>query len=499
MFEVVARVMAEGGVPYRDVWDIKPPGIFFVYALARALFGEGVFAVRLLEAAGFASLVAAFVLLSRRRLGSSLPGLFGGTLAVWGHVQLDFWHTAQAESFGAVLIAWAVLAADAAVERPLGPRAWLRCAAAGCLHGCAFVLKPFLGSGVLIGAALAVMARRRSGGAGIRTLGPAAAMIAGFAAPAAATALWFAWHGALSDLVETLFVFVPRYAAVDAGRASPLFFVLFAFQQGLVLFGNLTLPGILLLLAFAPAAPREREAVVHVGGVLVLLLLGVAAQGKFFAYHQGAALSLASLLAGWGLWKLWRIASHRRAAAAAFGMASLALLLLPTLGQLSAKDEPLIRRAALRLAALLRPASRVEIEDRLHSRNDMDAAQNRLAAEWLRQQTPPGSRVHVWGFEPVLYLMSDRMPASRYIQNQPQRVEWGRAEARARLMEDLRRTPPAAMVVVHGDVMPRVVGNDRDSASELEDFDELRALLESGYRLDLRTSRFSLYARSARP
>ena len=40
IYAVVARAMLDGGMPYRDAWDFKPPGIFLIYALARALFGE---------------------------------------------------------------------------------------------------------------------------------------------------------------------------------------------------------------------------------------------------------------------------------------------------------------------------------------------------------------------------------------------------------------------------------------------------------------------------
>src|SRR5262245_62210941 len=51
VFAVIAREMLEGKVLYRDAWDIKPPGIYCVYALSRALLGSSMHAIRLLEAA----------------------------------------------------------------------------------------------------------------------------------------------------------------------------------------------------------------------------------------------------------------------------------------------------------------------------------------------------------------------------------------------------------------------------------------------------------------
>ena len=40
-FQLVGKVWAEGGVPYRDIWDQKGPFIFFVNMLGWKLTGNG--------------------------------------------------------------------------------------------------------------------------------------------------------------------------------------------------------------------------------------------------------------------------------------------------------------------------------------------------------------------------------------------------------------------------------------------------------------------------
>src|SRR5690349_4238038 len=57
IYAVVADGLLHGKLPYRDLWDFKPPGIFFVYALAQALFGKSMLAPRLLEVLGLIGLV----------------------------------------------------------------------------------------------------------------------------------------------------------------------------------------------------------------------------------------------------------------------------------------------------------------------------------------------------------------------------------------------------------------------------------------------------------
>jgi hypothetical protein len=61
IYAVVGDGILHGKMPYRDVWDFKPPGIFLVYALAQGLFGRGMVSVRILEVAGMLGLVFGFM------------------------------------------------------------------------------------------------------------------------------------------------------------------------------------------------------------------------------------------------------------------------------------------------------------------------------------------------------------------------------------------------------------------------------------------------------
>lgn len=49
MFLVYSKEIADGAVLYRDVWDIKQPGIFIFYLLGGKFFGFSEFGVHLLE------------------------------------------------------------------------------------------------------------------------------------------------------------------------------------------------------------------------------------------------------------------------------------------------------------------------------------------------------------------------------------------------------------------------------------------------------------------
>jgi hypothetical protein len=157
-------------------------------------------------------------------------------------------------------------------------------------------------------------------------------------------------------------------------------------------------------------------------------------------------------------------------------------------------DETFWMRSKHRLAALVDPSKRNETNDALYSVADVSAGANRRVAEWLMAHTDANAPVFIWGFEPEIYDLSRRRPATRYLYDVPQRVTWAES-SRDRLMSDLERTPPAVIVVEHRDVFPAVTGNNLDSADSLSVFPRLASYLRQGYVLAERIEDFDLYVK----
>lgn len=476
IYAVVAEAVLRGGAPYRDAWDFKPPGIHFAFTLGRALFGAGMYGVRVIEAAALVSIVCAFVVLSRRHVGSARPGLLAGALALLVYVPLEFWDTAQPEGFGAAALAWALVAASRQLQRRADWADFSTWAAAAALYAVAALMKPPLGAGVLVSLAIVVQ-RRRASGAGVAA--PLLAFALGGMLPLLATAAWFQSRGALGELLEALFVFTPHYTGLgfEAQRLPAL--LLTAVRLWLYALSPYALLGFVPLLVLAPLGSREREGIVHVLGVVGLSLLGVALQAKFFDYHFAAALLLGALPAGWGWWKLWLRARHSPIGVAA--LASVAVALHMGWVPFTRDLDRFWARCAERVTAWREPERSQAIRDALYLTPDFESRSNRRTAEFLARHTPANASVYIWGFEPVIYDLAGRRPASRYVYNVPQRVPWASESARRELLLELEAAAPAAVVIGGGDALPWVTGNARDSREELANFPELRDWIERGY------------------
>jgi hypothetical protein len=289
-----------------------------------------------------------------------------------------------------------------------------------------------------------------------------------------------------------LLVFVPPYTALGwAGRSLPSLLA-DALARWLLDFGSLLTAG--LLLGAWPTRAR-RDGVGLIAGIVAVLLVGVALQAKFFPYHFGACWPLTALLAALGWWRLWQLAAAQGTGAVAALLVGV-VLLAPL--RTATKDFKTLwwLRAARRTWALAGGLRDQASLDALDSVADVDAAVNRRVALRLRGRLPPGAPLYVWGFEPVLYDLTDRPAASRFIYNVPQRVPWAQKATRAELMSELAAHPPGAIVVAHGDPLHMVTGNRLDSATVLErDFAELSALLRRDYAEPTRCDDMEIYFR----
>jgi hypothetical protein len=495
IYAMVGRAILSGKMPYRDAWDFKPPGIFLIYAASRWVFGGAQVGIRVAECLGLIGMVVAMVRLTERWWGERRIGLIAGAIAVLVHAQLDFWHTAQPESFGGMVTIFALLALGPGPwsrEAPApDPAAWRRWVASGALFGIAGLLKPPLaGGGAVVAFALAAGAyeERRSIAAALR---PVAAVALGGALPLVLCFAWFWVKGALGDLWQVLFVFTPHYTALSWEGETVPGMLYWGFTEWLVTYSSVTTVGVLLVLVFQPSKP-ERRGVLVLAWIIAVHLAGVAMQGKFFPYHYGATWPVTALVAGLGFFRLWERLLRLGVPGSLLFLLAFAL---SALGRSATKDVPgsFRERCALRIALFTRSPRDLGAIDRLASVADVNAAANRAVAEALRARVPEGRTVFIWGFEPVIYDLADRAPATRYLYDVPQRVAWAKASEREALMRDLAASRPAAIVVEHRDVFPMVTGDAIDSADNLEGFPKLRDLLAERYQLVESIEDFDVY------
>ncbi len=374
-YAYAARVWSEGGLPYRDVFNQKPPMIFAVYRLSAALSSSP-------AAPRFAAMLAvlltglALLLLTPKRW--SLPARLAAPLAYFVLSTTpvgDFGFAANTEVFAAAFTAWAVWAAARAT--------WRRAALSGLLAGAALMTKqtalwPVLAAGVL--------AIWRGG----RRWEPRAA--AAFAFGAAAVPifwlLYFEARGGLGSFWDCVVAGNMRYAAM-AGWSS-------AAEQGRFLLIELApafLKGSWPAWALAAFGLRGLEvrwenrggltAVLWLAGALLAAVTGL----LLFPHYFLQAAPPLCLAAAYGVERLGRARAYA------------ALAVLALVPAAAGADFYFGKSRESVAKDLLYPSPLLEIE---------------WLGRWLRERTAPSDLLWVFGSEPALYVYAGRRSATRH-------------------------------------------------------------------------------------
>jgi len=291
VFLYIARTIAAGGAPYRDVWDHKPPGVYLLDLLAGAnVWGVFVLQAIALATAGWLSYRA----LARGGLGpyGAVFGTIAWVVAVPRLFLEDGLQTNFPE-FYALPLQFGALGLFAEDEARHAPT-W-RTAALGALGAAAALLKPTAIGLWLTIALVLVFTSARYGR--WRDLRRRALLITGpFLGVAVVVVVWLAIAGALPDAVEQ----VLRYNAAYSAFATPL-----ARAEAIALGLRLTLPSGLALVAIAgwvAALSGPRPPIVLLAAAAFPIELLLSSTGRAYHYYFLPWLPAMGVLAAYLCW-----------------------------------------------------------------------------------------------------------------------------------------------------------------------------------------------------
>lgn len=451
LYVYVAQQVNSGDVPYRDAWEQKPPGVFFVYALLQWLWpwASIVAVADLIAAACTAWLLTG---LGRRMFGGIAGEVAGALFLLLGDPGIQRSAGLYVRGQCEVFVALAATGALALAWRP-ARQPW-HVVFAGVLIGVAFWLKYnaiVYALPVAMAIALAPGADRKQR---VRDLALAAAGGAGLIA---AGVLFFVATGAFTDLwLATIGYNLAYSSETYGGLWQAVIYVATmplkrAYIDGLWFLGGL---GSLLLIQ------TVRKAGTWVAlGWIAAVILSIAINGsrglpQYFvqaapalALAAGAGLG-AGLLASWSVRFRWVLAAAIVVGFWRVGIEPQQAWLPRAFGLPQA-----MANAAFDLRYMTGSVSRDEYLGRF-SREDggkfSPRAVERLA-DYVRTSTPARSPIYVFGFASGgVYVRSERPSASRFFWSRPVVLEFEGSRpgyGSNGLREDLEQTMPSILAL----------------------------------------------------
>ncbi len=389
-FAYMGRLILEGGRPYVDAYDFKPPGLYLMYAGAMGIFGEsarGVHIGLLLIDVAAAALI--YITIRRR---SDIAGALTASM-VWGVLStapgvLGF--AAHATHF---VVFWA-MAGMAMLPGPEGKRNGMRTLAAGCCFGLALLMKQ-PGIFFLLYGLFAVLLRGAAPQPSRVRLLRAVQLIGGAAIPVIVALVWLWLAGALRQFIYWNI----QYGLEFGGRIS-------LSEAPGQLFGAIPQAGG----AFLPAWILATAALVFVVSgrgragkhldVLLFALCSVAAVGagfQFRSHYFVMALPVFALATGIGV---SLIGETRILRSGPRFLPHLLVAVALIYGILANREYYFVDEPA-------------RISQNVYFPNPF--AESVVIGEYLRARTQPSDCIAVLGSEPELLVAAGRRSASPYL------------------------------------------------------------------------------------
>lgn len=496
---VIGRGLLDGARLYRDLWDNKPPGIFYLYAAIVKVFGPEMWSVGLLDILWLLAISVFIFCFTEPSLGKA-AAFFAVLVNAALHIRAGYWDAGQPETW-LMLFVFGSYFLLSGRGRGMKPREML----AGVLFAAAFWLKynadvflPFLLLETLLQADEAgdTSLRERLGISSINWTSSVSRFAAGFLLGSLLVVSGCLFSGAWSGFIEEQFKVLPRYAAT-ASVNIPHYW---AWAAGRIEFwlGSWTLCAALVAMVVAwrrHHLARLAPALMGAAAGFAALAVQIRYQPYYFetcypffaifwAYLIVQAYEGALALSRYCARRNWRVAR----VLTWLVFASLVALCLP---------GPVIRIVTNYRAFNQWRQNPVKFYSSYSWPGAAEDFRDVMrVVDYLKRHPEPSNGVYVWGNEPLIYYLSGHRPPVRFVWNlaliAPWRLPGWRREAVRRLAE----ARPRYIVVARGDEVHDLSGTWQDSAQALREFPALDAYIHSFYQPCEDDATFEIYCRA---
>ena len=496
---VIGRGLLHGKKLYRDLWDNKPPGIFYIYAALVKIFGPVMWSIGLLDILWLLGVSVCIFRFAEPTLGKAAAFLAVLVNAAV-HIRAGTWDAGQPETFLMLFIFGSYFLLS---NRGRGMK--YKEAGAGVLFAASFWIKynavaflPFL---LLVPYWQLEKSDGRAPGFRLATEWPAwllqvSRFAAGFLLGSAAllSGLWFS--GAWSGFVEEQFQVLPRYAAA-AGAGIPHYWAWAASRiQFWLGFWTVCAAVAALILAWR-RNQLARLAPAWVGAAAGFAALAVQIRYQpyyfetcypffaiFWAYLGIQIYQGARSLARYFLERNWRVA--RVLTWVVF--ANLIALCLPGPVMRMVTNYKAFNQWRQNPAQFYSdyswPGAAEHLRDTLR------------VVQYLDGHPAPAAGVYVWGNEPLIYYLSGHRPPARFVWNLALIAPWRLPGWRRQLVRRLSESRPRFIIVARDDEVHDLSGTYQDSAKALQSFPALANYVRDFYQPCKDEVTFEIYCRA---
>ncbi|MEO1286812.1 MAG: glycosyltransferase family 39 protein [Chloroflexota bacterium] len=470
MYANIGVSILSGGTPFVDVWDIKPPPIYYIYAVGIRIFGQSTEAIRaidiLLVPIGMLGLFAI-----GKRLNSTRIGLLSALLYGAFYFNDGFQNLSQSDSLATIPAIWlGYWTIRTAQTDPRSREAWLSALTTGAISGVLLWFKPqqyaFIVGAIIL---YQIIIRLRNGNR-LSLVGESIAFAVGGLLTGGTLLLYFWSQGMIAEIL----IVAEGTSAYNAQGYDASAFIN-NMSQGLyfratVWHGLFVLVGLGLLTSIWHIIRKNKQSPEMILFVL-WLVAGLAfafVQAKGFDTHWFPMLPPMALIGAIGLHHI--LPTQR----------NLINTVVHSLLVIAILSIPMVTTWGRALPFITGQQNRYDYWDTFQA-NDLKPEESFAVTAYLQERVQRGDSLFIWGFRPEVYYMAQLRPATRYQAHFPLVAPWYPTEWQQNNVDILWAAMPPYALILEDDFMPWVTDFDADSHTLLQDYTELNNWLIANY------------------
>lgn len=443
VYATVAQGILHGQVPYRDLFDNKPPLVYGWYAISFTLFGESVVAPRLVAALFLSATAVTLYHQARLVLPKGAAGIAAFLFALSTGLPWVALH-ANTEAYMLLPLVSSLMFFTFGMKD--GRLRWFFIA--GLLAGLAIMTKQVAMWNLLALAMVSLVWHRRTAENAWRAVAPAFWMFSGALVSLAAVALPFALTGALDDFLWANLSYNWVYVEflTYAERISNA-------GYGLLFFSVVAAPFVAGAMAGLVIMWRKRASVTDYVLILwaVASAIGVASGGRFFPHYFLQLMPSLALLTGVLIYDRFVNGGQHVLSRPAW-MLSLFLIVVSV-------GTTTVLYVAPR-------AAEEQVVSSVYWQKEWEDSSRQLG-HYIQARTGPDDTIFNYGRESQIYFYADRQPAVPYFYDwvlQIEAVEW------TTVMEQLKGANPKPVYIIDSAQAPLFPDWNAAHPSELNQF-----------------------------
>lgn len=481
IYAYIGKLILNGKIDYKYSYNLRPPGIHYVFALSQFMMGESMLNMRVFDMCWQVLTACVIFLLAFRTTKSRTASVIAAVLYIFLYYRLDYWHTMQTDGFMNLPFTLTILFFMKACDENSRTKF--------LFSGCMFAITLLFKFTIILFLPLLVITILTSGSFANMRVKTIAGFFSGFGVILLLVLGYYYLNNAFSEFIDIQFNQIPHYARIGFETESSGFVL----SNVVRLFtASVYTP----LIAFSVIAYVYLIRKRMMSGDTMLILIwtitcfaSLIIQWKFFLYHFLIIIPplviCTALFVSILVEKFYR--KSPKLIGAGFVVVVILFLLISARPYYSSYPDFV---SYLRGNAQLKD---LYIKYGITSDSVFTIKKTFEAVDFVNGNSKPADKIYIWGIEPLIYYISGHDCASRFTYNTPLYWKGGNEMYRQEFMNEISAGKPHLILVAKRDPMLHITGYNESSEQMLERFPEFKSLMDKKYHHISDVAEFAFY------